>query len=271
MIKISILTLSYNQGQYLAEAIESIQKQNYPNWELLIIDPGSSDNSREIATEYSIKDSRINLLFENDEGPADGLNKGLGWITGDILGCLNSDDFYQNNVFNQVVDFFNRYSFADCIYSHGMILKDGGMSFQSSDSFSIKRYFSNRGLVMQQSTFFRVSSLSKLKITFNKHNKSSWDGEFLVDLAAKGGVFKKVSGNWGVFRIYAESITGSSRLKSLALQDNLRMLNRLEMSKFHVSMGSKLFMKSRIYSVYRLFRNYWISIFVLKIPIGRFR
>jgi glycosyltransferase involved in cell wall biosynthesis len=248
------------------QAIDSVRNQNYSNWEMFIIDPGSSDNSRKIALDYSIKDSRIKLVFENDDGPADGLNRGLQRITGDILGCLNSDDFYQDNVFREVVDAFDRYPSADCIYSHGMILKSGRMVFQSSDPFSIKRYFSNRALIMQQSTFFRVRSLSRLNVTFNKQNKSSWDGEFLVDLASEGGVFKKVLGNWGVFRIYADSITGSKRLKNLALQDNLRMLNKQKISKLRISISAKLVMKLRLYSLYRLLRNYWIANFVLKFP-----
>jgi glycosyltransferase involved in cell wall biosynthesis len=261
-MKISIVTLSFNQAKYLRESINSVLDQSYQDWELIIIDPGSTDSSRDIALHFAEKDSRISLLFEADKGPSDGLNKGFHRATGQIIGCLNADDYYMPGTFNQVVRAFNRFSRADCIYSHGLISKSGKLVFQSSDKFTTKRYFSNRGLVLQQATFFRNSKLIQSGVNFNLRNRTSWDGEFLVDLATNGGIFKKVFGNWGVFRIYDDSITGSGRLEAQAELDHLRMLDSQVSKGFHFSLLDKIFLKFRFYSVYRRLRNlllksYW--------------
>jgi glycosyltransferase involved in cell wall biosynthesis len=253
--KISIVTVSFNQDKYLAECISSVVNQTYSDWELIIVDPGSTDSSRMIAQQFAKLDSRISLIFEKDAGPSDGLNKGFGQATGQIIGCLNSDDYYLPGTFNQVACAFDKFTTIDCIYAHGMILKSGKLFFQSSDKFTLKRYFSNRGLVLQQSTFFRRKSLVSKSVKFNIHNHVSWDGELIVDLASKDGKFKKVFGNWGVFRIYQESITGSKRLQELSVQNHQRMLNKFYMNGFKLSLTNKIMLNFPIYSAYRRIRN----------------
>ena len=257
-MKISIVTLSFNQAIYLEECINSVLKQSYGNWELIIIDPGSTDSSREIAEKFANLDPRISLVFEKDNGPSDGLNKGFKKATGEVVGCLNSDDFYNQGTFSEVASAFTKYVDADCIYSHGMILKSGKLRFQSSDRFNVNRYFTNRGLVIQQSTFFRNSRIIQGKVLFNVENRTSWDGEFLVDLASIGANFRKVRGNWGVFRIYDESITGSQRLQIQTRQDHSRILKKQVMHGFKLSILDKMLIKFKFYSAYRRVRNHLV-------------
>jgi len=259
LTKISILTISYNQDKYLRECLDSVLRQDYDDWELFVIDPGSTDLSRMIALEYSELDSRVRCIFEEDLGPADGLNKGLRAAQGEIVGCLNSDDLYRDSTFSEVLEFFQKESDADCIYSHGLILESGRFRFQSSDNFSAARYFTKRGLVMQQSTFFRRSSLARLDVWFNAENKSSWDGELLLDLYSRGGKFKKVLGCWGVFRIYPQSITGSKRLQELTRGEHSRMLSQQVLGGLRLSITGRLVALSGIYSIYRRLRNIYLQ------------
>ena len=90
MLKISVVTISYNQAEFLERCIESVLNQNYPNLEYIIVDPGSTDGSRDIIKRYEKVFSHI--LLDPDNGPADGLNKGFAKATGDILYFINSDD-----------------------------------------------------------------------------------------------------------------------------------------------------------------------------------
>jgi len=88
--RISIVTPSYNQGQYLAETIESILNQDYPNLELIIIDGGSTDDSVEVIKRY--ESHLAYWVSEKDSGQSEAINKGLRRATGDLFNWINSDD-----------------------------------------------------------------------------------------------------------------------------------------------------------------------------------
>ena len=98
--KISIVTPSYNQGEFLEETIRAVLLQNYPNLEYFIMDGGSTDNSVEIIKTY--KPWLTYWVSEKDKGQADAINKGFERVTGDILAWLNSDDTYEPDILKDI-------------------------------------------------------------------------------------------------------------------------------------------------------------------------
>lgn len=102
--RISIVTPSYNQGQFLEETIRSVLLQGYPNLEYIIIDGGSTDDTIEIIRKY--EPHLAYWISEKDRGQSHAINKGLSRIEADVWAYLNSDDFYMPGTFVKVMEAF---------------------------------------------------------------------------------------------------------------------------------------------------------------------
>jgi glycosyltransferase involved in cell wall biosynthesis len=102
--KISIVMPSYNQKNFIESALRSVLSQRYPNMEIIVIDPGSTDGTREIIEQYRAEVSRI--IFEPDNGQSQALQKGLNLAAGDILTWLCTDDLLEPNALFQVAGAF---------------------------------------------------------------------------------------------------------------------------------------------------------------------
>ena len=118
-MKISIITVCYNSEKTIEDTIQSVLKQTYSNFEYVIIDGLSKDNTLNIINKYT-NDSRIKLISEKDNGLYDAMNKGIINSTGDIIGVINSDDvLYDENVFQTVIDNYDESTdilYADVLY-----------------------------------------------------------------------------------------------------------------------------------------------------------
>jgi len=214
-MKISIVTISYNQGAFLEEAINSVLNQKDADIEYIVVDPGSTDTSREIITKYKGRIDKI--IFDKDEGPSDGLNKGFSYATGDIYGYLNADDILLPGALNEVINCFKQMPDADVVSGHGYIIDKNGKELYkvfsnklSSSSFVKRRYAIGYSSIVQQSTFFRKEIFERTG-GFDKSYKIMWDGALAVDFMNLGANFKTVNKFWGCFRIYSDSITGSGQ------------------------------------------------------------
>lgn len=117
-MKISIVTPSFNQVDYLEEALWSVKNQEYPDVEHVVIDGGSSDGSKEMLLAYSARPGWNHLLWrsERDRGQSNALNKGFRWATGDVIGWLNSDDRYLPGCFVKLAKEFAANPRIDVLY-----------------------------------------------------------------------------------------------------------------------------------------------------------
>lgn len=225
-MKISIVTISYNQGRFLERAIRSVLEQNYNDIEYIIIDPGSTDGSREIIERYRSEIAKV--IFEPDKGPADGLNKGFANATGDVLGYINADDAYLPGAVRKVVQVFQSDSSLDVVYGRGYIIDRNGNMIKRfrSTSFDLWRFAYGGVWIMQQSTFFKREAFLDVG-GFNIENRNSWDCELLLDFGLSGKKFKLVPDYWSIFVIHDSSITGSQRLQEEYMCDSLRMFKKI--------------------------------------------
>lgn len=108
-MKISIITATYNSAKTVRDTIESVLSQTYQDWELIIKDGGSKDNTLEICREFEPRCAgRMRILSYPDKGIYDAMNQGIGAATGDIVGILNSDDmYYDETVLADIVAAFS--------------------------------------------------------------------------------------------------------------------------------------------------------------------
>jgi glycosyltransferase involved in cell wall biosynthesis len=163
--KISIVTPSFNQGQYLEAAIDSVLSQGYPDLEYIIIDGGSTDNSVEIIKKYT-----HHLHFwcsEPDAGHYAAINKGFTKASGDIFAWLNSDDMYCPTAFATVGTILSQFpeiswlttlqQFVWNNQGHRKLIKKmpGYSKPAFLDGCYFSRKFSGLGYIQQESTFWR--------------------------------------------------------------------------------------------------------------------
>lgn len=116
-MKISIITATYNSSAYISDCVNSVNNQTYSNIEHIIIDGASKDNTLEIIN--SIPNRVRTIVSEPDKGIYDAMNKGIKAATGDIIGILNSDDFFaSNDVIENIVKEFSNDSTLEGIYTN---------------------------------------------------------------------------------------------------------------------------------------------------------
>ena len=117
-MKISVVTVTFNSAATVRDTIESVLKQEYSDYEYLVIDGGSKDNTVDIIKEYEPKfGGRMKWISEKDKGMYDGINKGIRMATGDVVGIINSDDFYhRTDVFDIINKSFEENKGIQAIY-----------------------------------------------------------------------------------------------------------------------------------------------------------
>jgi glycosyltransferase involved in cell wall biosynthesis len=206
MVAISIITISFNQGRYLGENFRSVQAQDFRDWEQLVVDPGSSDGSRELIAEAARLDPRIRPVFVPDSSPAEGLNNGLDRMNGDVFLCLNSDDELAPGGLSAVARRHREAPDFDIVIGHGWKIDGEGLPLEyvRSDRFSPGRYALSVAAVIQQSTSFKSRILAD-DLRFNAELPTAWDVEFLLD-AARDHRCRTVGDVIGYFRVHASSI-----------------------------------------------------------------
>lgn len=209
-MKVSVVTVSLNQAKFLERAIRSVIGQDYHDIEYIVVDPGSTDGSRDIVERHRERIAKV--VLEPDRGAPDGLNKGFAAATGEIFAYLNSDDAFLPGAIRAAVSAFERHPDADIVIGHGYVVDAGGRVVRRfrSAPFSRWRFAHGAAVVMQQSTFFRASAF-RAAGGFNVRNRTCWDAELYLDMCLAGARSRIVEGYWSLFTIHPDSISGSRR------------------------------------------------------------
>jgi glycosyltransferase involved in cell wall biosynthesis len=193
---ITVITVVLNNEKYLEECILSLHNQKYENYEHIIIDGGSSDDTINIIKKY---ENKIDYWCSgNDKGIYDAFNKGMQLAKGDYIGFLNSDDYYSHNALELLNDYIKKYPKKDFIF--GAVKKHWGVLF----GYKPYKIYWSWGFYSSHSTGFFIKKDSAKKVgLYNLKYKYSSDYDYFFRLIVKNkfrGIGTKKNELFGVFR-----------------------------------------------------------------------
>ena len=237
MVKLSIVTISFNQAKYLKTCIDSIIGQNKTFCEYIVVDPGSTDGSRDIITSY---DGTIDTtILEKDSGPADGLNNGFRAARGEYLMYINADDFLLPGALDQIVNLLERHGQPDLLLCGGWLVNDRDEPLRRlfSTRFSSQGLVNHRAAMFQQGMVIRRDLFERIG-GFNTDNATCWDFELLVDCVIAKVTPRIDLTRVAAFRIHDESISGGhfgGDMEARFTADLIRIHNKLKPDERHQS------------------------------------
>lgn len=211
-IKVSIVIISYNQGDFIEETISSVLGQTYSNVEFLLIDGGSTDNTMNVVRKYEDKFSIV--IHEKDNGQTDAINKGFKRATGELVGWVNSDDILYPNCVEEIVRIYNmnKDGAIYCLRSVDAIdvnsKKIQEFVYDIPDRNSLLR---NSYEVNQQGSFYSAKVLERVQYLNEKLNYCM-DLDLWLRLLKHGPIYQSRERSLAAFRIgnYTKTSTGGA-------------------------------------------------------------
>jgi len=251
--RISIVTPCLNMGDYIEDAIRSVQFQDYPNFEHIVIDASSRDNTVEVLKRYP----HLRWVSEKDRGQSDGLNKGFRMATGDIVGWLNADEYYLPGALHTIAQAYQAHPAADVIYGDGISVNDQGRVIRTKPAhcfdYGILLYY---GCFIGTLNAFFKRAIFEQGLFIDVDYRVVMDFEYFVRLGAMGKVFTYVPSLLGAFRWTGQNAslqTDKRRQERLRVQ---RTWSRLKLPDFGYDVLSEVYRAKRI-SVKLLNGNCW--------------
>ena len=259
--RVTIVTPSYNQADFLEETLRSVLLQGYPNLEYIVIDGGSKDGSVEVIRKY--ERHLAYWVSEKDKGASHAIAKGFQRATGSILAYLNSDDPYLPGAIQSAVELFERSPECDVVFgdtywtdSRGAVICE-----RRQTPFSATGYLYGGADLQQPSTFWRRGLYQKVG-GMNPEYQTAFDTDLFVRFVVAKAKFRHVKRFFSCFRIHADAKSSTlidqraeelARIRSTYLPHRfgslrasaLRNLARLRRGFWYVVQGDLFWLLSR--------------------------
>lgn len=237
---VTIITPSFNQGQYVEETIQSVLRQTYPNIEYIFVDGGSTDQTMQIVEKY--RDKIDISVHEKDEGQADAINKGFKLAKGELVGWINSDDILYPECVKKIVELYTQNSDGAIYYSAHLdwIDIDGNIINTHTVKIPNRDYLLNKNyVIIQPGSFYPLRLIREVNFLETK-NHYCMDLALWLDLLKYGKIYFLDNGvPLSAFRIHEGSKTDTGRI------DFLQNIKQVLLER-----GSKLYSKNIIKRIY---------------------
>jgi glycosyltransferase involved in cell wall biosynthesis len=248
---LSIITVVLNGERYLERTIKSVISQDFNDYEYIVIDGGSSDGTLNIIKHY---EGFIDYwVSEPDKGIYDAMNKGISLASGDFIGLINADDYYENDAFEKV---------SKLCEKGAIVYGDMVTHFESGDTFTHKIPIPKNKENVRHSavhpTVFVSSDLYRLNGTFNTKFKLSADYDLLIRMFRCGAKYIKYSGVLAHFQEGGASANGAGSKEGLmiAKEHGFRRSEVLKKEISIVFVGFKIFIRVYLPSIVVIFRKF---------------
>lgn len=237
---VSVIVPCYNYGRYLADALNSVQMQTLKDWECIVVDDGSSDNTKEVVARFSQLDDRFRYWYQENSGVSGARNTGIRNTSGKYIQFLDADDIIESEKLEIQVNYLECHQNLDLVYGDARFFSTENpealyFSFQEDNDDWMPRVSGNSDLLLKylvKSNFMVVSSpllarrLVDTNGLFNEDLKSHEDWEFWLRCAINGAYFKylKAENTYALIRTHDKSLSN----KSLEMYvSNLAVRNQL--------------------------------------------
>lgn len=196
MLSFTIITPSFNQGEFIERTLQSVYAQNYPRLQYLVIDGGSTDQTLDILRRQG---DRIEWISEPDEGQSDAINKGFDRATGDVIGWLCSDDTLRPGALHAVAAYLEQHPDVEMVVGDGWNIDayDRPLRFYRVRPFNVRRFIAQGASdLMQPACFWRRSVLQKVgKLDTTLQYAMDYDFFIRIGLQCKVGYLPQALSN----------------------------------------------------------------------------
>lgn len=243
-IKVTVVTPSYNQGQFIEETILSVLNQTYKNIQYIIVDGGSTDNTMEIVKKYS--DQIDIVIHEKDNGQSDAINKGFRLATGVLVGWLNSDDIYYPTCIEDIVALYRVSPEGSIYFPRKLDYIDGVGKLLHTRTSEItgKDFLLNQDYdVIQQGSFYSRDALNQVNFV-NEDIYYCMDLDLWLRLLDKGPIYFTKGSALSAIRRWEETKSSNSGAKFVNnIQETINKYGAKKISKTQIKI---VYIKLRI-------------------------
>ena len=231
-LKVSIIVPCYNQAEYLPETLDSVLAQTYKNWECIIVNDGSTDNTEEVALKYCKQDERFVYLPKQNGGLSSARNAGLDVTKGDYVQFLDSDDILLPTKIEKQVHLLENEETDVCVCHHSMFTTDVNQNWENKFSQSVydltyQGFMYNWGesfVIAIHSGLFRKVFIDKNNLRFDTCLGAFEDWLFWLNIIRNGGRFCELVDKMVLYRVHTASMTQD---KSHMQKNRLRLYFRI--------------------------------------------
>lgn len=236
--KISVVTPSFKQAEYIERTMKSVLDQNYPNLEYFVQDGGGQDGTEEILHSYA--DRLTGWESRPDNGQSNAINLGFAKTSGEIMAWLNSDDILLPGSLAYVAKYFNRHPKVDVVYGHRILINENDLQIgrwmlpqHNNEILSWADY------IPQETMFWRRRIWDEVGGQIDESFRFAMDWDLLIRFREAGARFARLPRFLGGFRVHSQQ-KSSAEISGIGYQEMTRIRERV---LGRVPLDSEIYMK----------------------------